>query len=83
MRWSGRLLVEGLSAALAILAALAWIRCATVKVKAEHQSGLNAAVVGGWVHFTRGITAAVRGGSPSLRTRRTSSEKPAFALTVT
>ena len=76
MPWSGRLLVEGLSAALAILAALAWIRCATVKVKAEHQSGLNAAVVGGWVHFTSGgITYDLH---KTLRLQSKSNAYPAF-----
>jgi hypothetical protein len=54
--WLDRPLFEWLSAAFAILAAAAWIRSATVKIKAEHQSGLNAAVVGGYVHFTSGGT---------------------------
>jgi hypothetical protein len=49
--------VEWLTAIFALLAAAAWIFSATAKVKAEHQSGLDAAVIGGWVHFThRGIT---------------------------
>ena len=48
---------EWFSVVLAFVAAGAWIRSATVKVKAEHQSGLDAAVVGGFVHFTHaGIT---------------------------
>jgi hypothetical protein len=50
-------LFEWLSAVLAFLAAAAWLRSATVRVKAEHQSGLDAAVAGGWVHFTyKGLT---------------------------
>jgi hypothetical protein len=48
---------EWLSALFAVLAAAAWVRSATVKVRAEHQSGLNAAVPGGYVHFvSKGIT---------------------------
>jgi DMSO reductase anchor subunit len=49
--------IECFSAFFALLAGIAWIRAATVKVKAEHQSGLDAAVVGGFVHFVQhGIT---------------------------
>jgi hypothetical protein len=47
-------LIELLAAMLGLAAAVCWIRSATVRVKAEHQSGLNAAVVGGYVHFTVG-----------------------------
>ena len=50
-------MLGSLSAFFALLAAASWIHSATVKIRAEHQSGLNAAVVGGFVHFTAdGIT---------------------------
>jgi len=66
--------LELFSAVSAILAAAAWVRSAMVKIRAEHQSGLDAAVVGGYVHFTQnGITYDL------LKTLRAQSEWNSYA----